>query len=305
MGINKISVILILLSIIGCKKETIEKEIPTVKNDTTKIQKHQIDSTDHNKINGFTKESIVVSCGSGCALSYSPKSIKQIDNTIKVIFDVKMYEDDVLTDTYDETYIFKYNNSNKLDKIEKEGEGEDFFKTLIPDAQQSFLDFGNNLIINKSVDFSQDKNENKLSEEKNYNICELPFDFDNYYNTCYDNEKECTKRYPSYSYPENKNILDYYGINKSPTKFFLLPKINDFQPVICAYTDSDIEGYYLIIAKKGKLISSLKIAEMGGETINAFTITKEDGVELYSKKEMNDQKIIKKKYKIQMDGFIK
>jgi hypothetical protein len=127
MGINKISIIVILLSIIGCKKETLEKEKPIVKNDTTKIQKHQIDSTDHNKINGFTKESIVVSCGSGCALSYSPKSIKQIDNTIKVIFAVKMYEDDVVTDTYDETYTFKYNNSNKLDKIEKEGEGEDFF----------------------------------------------------------------------------------------------------------------------------------------------------------------------------------
>lgn len=44
---------------------------------------------------------------------------------------------------------------------------------------------------------------------------------------------------------------------------------------------------------------------MDGETINAFTITKEGGIELYSKKEIDDQKIIKKKYKIQMDGFIK
>ena len=78
MGINKISIILILLSISGCKKETLQKEKPTVKNDTTKIQKYQIDSTDHNKINGFIKESIVLSCGLGCALSYSPKSIKQI-----------------------------------------------------------------------------------------------------------------------------------------------------------------------------------------------------------------------------------
>lgn len=206
MKINKILISSILFLVIGCKKET------------SKIVNHniQIDSLEHdlkhdakknNEIDRFIKESIVISCGSGCAISYSPENIKQFNNTIKVTFNVKMYENEDVTDTYDETYIFSYNNSNKLDKIEKEKENGDFLKTLMPDAQQSFIKFGENLISNQGSNLL--KENNNLPNENNYKICVLPFDFEDYYNTCYDHAEKCSEKYPSYTLPENKKILDY------------------------------------------------------------------------------------------------
>jgi len=123
-------------------------------------------------------------------------------------------------------------------------------------------------------------------------------------NTCYDSTEKCSGRYPSYILPENKNILDYYGIHKSPASFFLLPKIRNFQPIICAYTDSDIEGYELIIAEKGKLISSLKIAEMDGESIQDFDITEQYMIILYQAKNTSDTRKEIGRYRISNNGEI-
>ncbi|KFF73886.1 hypothetical protein HX13_17180 [Chryseobacterium sp. P1-3] len=47
-----------------------------------------------------------------------------------------------------------------------------------------------------------------------------------------------------------KKILESYGIKEEPSKFFILPKINNFQVIILAFTDSDVEGYYLKVIDK-------------------------------------------------------
>lgn len=303
MIINKYLVVSIFLFAVSCKKETSKTITNNINSDTSRAtKKENADSFD--KVNGFVKESFVISCGSGCAISYSPESIKQINNSMDVTFNVKMYEDEKITDTYDEAYIFSYNDFGKLDKIVKKGESEDFLGTLMPDAQQSFLDFGNNLMANKGIIFSKGKKQNNSSDEKEYSICKLPFNFDDFYNICYDNSEKCSERYPSYTLPKNKDILDYYSIDRSPTSFFLLPKLNNIQPIICAYTDADIEGYELITAEKGKLISSLKIAKMDGESIQDFNITKEYLIILHKAKNADDSKKEIGRYKISDNGNI-
>lgn len=143
-----------------------------------------------------------------------------------------------------------------------------------------------------------------LADEK-YNVNKLPFDFDRYYKACYEDQKSCHDNYPSYNFPEDRKILEDYGIKENPTIFFMLPKINNSQPFILGYTDSDVEGYYLTISKKRKVISSLQIAKFDGKSVNDFIITKDFKIELYSRKNTDEKRVLNKIYKIQEDGTIK
>ncbi|SHE68858.1 hypothetical protein SAMN04488522_101922 [Pedobacter caeni] len=93
---------------------------------------------------------MVISCGSGCAMSYSPENISSNDATIKVKFRVEMFIDESVSDTYDETYIFSYDASNNLEKVQQEGKSENVLENLMPAAQDSFRKFGENLIVNKN-----------------------------------------------------------------------------------------------------------------------------------------------------------
>lgn len=147
--------------------------------------------------------------------------------------------------------------------------------------------------------------ENNFSAEENFKVNKLPFDFNTYYNVCYENQKECDAKYPSYNLQEGKKILDFYGIEENPTFFFMLPRVYDLQPIILAYTETDVEGYYLIISKKHKVVSYLQIAEFDGKSIDDFVIAKNFSIELYSRKNSTDKKILKKTYRIQKDGNIK
>ena len=109
---------------------------------------------------------------------------------------------------------------------------------------------------------------------KEYKYIKLPFDFSDYYNLCYNEDEKCKQRYPFYTPSESSSVLSYFAIKENPSRVFMLSPYNEFQPIIVAYTDSDVEGYYLFVAKKGKVISSLQIAKMDGESIEDFIINK-------------------------------
>lgn len=147
--------------------------------------------------------------------------------------------------------------------------------------------------------------ENNFSAEENFKVNKLPFDFNTYYNICYENQKRCNAEYPSYGLQDGKKILEFYGIKENPTIFFILPKVYDLKPIILAYTETDIEGYYLIISKNHKVVNSLQIAKIDGESIDDFVITKNFSIELYSRKNSIDRKKLNKVYRIQKDGSIK
>lgn len=282
---------------ISCKKNDPNKNLTQNKQET------QISNTNVNTTND---NSFVLSCGSGCAMIYTAESIKQTDKTINVKFKIETYINEQLSETSNEKYNFIYNSSGEIEKIFHEGENDDLLQNLMPDGQEEFRRFSKTLLKNKNVDISKFSKSAQVDTNSNIKFNTLPFDFENYYNICVDeNNQNCETKYPSYNYSENKNILEGYGIKEQPSSFFLLPKIKNFQPLILAFTDSDIEGYYLKIIDKNKVISSLQIGKMDGEIIEDFIIKENYEIEVYSRKDSTEKRVLKKKYKILENGLIK
>lgn len=294
---------LFILSLFSaCKKKTLEQKIehiPPAQATATAFSPKEI-------IADIDQNSFTLSCGSGCAATYTAKEISQDKTSVKVKFKVENYINDKLTGANEEIYHFYYTNTGEIDKIINEETQRNILDEYIPNAQESFKEFAASLIKDKKIEISKLKEQGNSTNEK-CRISALPFDHEDYYSTCYVkfNDKECQSRYPNYSYPENKHILEEYGIKDIPTSFFILPKINGFQPFILAYNESDVEGYDLIVATKGKQIAELQIAEFDGETVNDFIINKNFDIELYTRKNTIEKRKLKKKYKIQPDGKIK
>jgi len=280
---------------ISCKKNDSDKSTIRAK------QENQVSPV----INNINDNSFVLSCGSGCAMTYTPEAISQDKQTVNVKFKVETYIDEKPSDSYYEKYNFVYNSLGEIEKINLEGKNDDILQNLMPDAQAEFKKFSKILLKNKNVDRSKFSKTGQTYVTNNSKFCTLPFDFDTYYKACIEDNKNCEGKYPSYTFMENKDMLEKYGIKEQPSSFFLLPKINNLQPIILAFTDSDIEGYFLKIADNNKIISSLQIGKMDGETIEDFVITETLDINIYTRNNSTEKRVLKKKYKIQNDGAIK
>ncbi|RMZ58428.1 hypothetical protein D1632_12460 [Chryseobacterium nematophagum] len=164
----------------------------------------------------------------------------------------------------------------------------------------------NDSLKNKNIDISKFSKKEKTNIDNNIKVCVLPFDFTDYYNMCVvENDKGCETKYPSYIYPEDKNILESYGVKEQPSAFFILPRIHNLQPIILAFTDSDIEGYIFKVIDNKKVVSSLQIGKMDGEKIEDFIIKANYEIELYSRKDSAEKRVLKRIYRVQKGGLIK
>ncbi|WP_144284022.1 hypothetical protein [Chryseobacterium echinoideorum] len=161
MQTNKILVLNILLFLfVGCKKDiNAQHTIKTL--NTAKVKKIEPLTNEINYLDKIQEKSFVVSCGSGCAMTYTTEQIIKNESSYKVKFKVEMYINEVLSDTYNETYLFVYDNSNKIDKIILEGTQRNALETLPKGAQESFREFSDNLnkplkenSVGKSIKFS-------------------------------------------------------------------------------------------------------------------------------------------------------
>ena len=97
-----------------------------------------------NYLENIPSRSFVLSCGSGCAMTYIAKEIEKEESAFRVKFDVQMYVDEVESDSFEETFEFHFKDK-QLDKIVKEGEKGDFLQTQMPESQRSFIEFGQQL----------------------------------------------------------------------------------------------------------------------------------------------------------------
>ena len=91
-------------------------------------------------------KSFVLSCGSGCAMTYSAAEITKDSQHIKVKFNVDQYIDEVLTETFKDDFIFSYDASNRLQKIMRKGENEDFLESQSRNSEESFRKFGDDVM---------------------------------------------------------------------------------------------------------------------------------------------------------------
>lgn len=90
--------------------------------------------------------SFVLSCGSGCAMTYTTEKVQRSLPRITVTFKVKMYVDEQLSDTYYETYIFSYDPDGRITNIHLKGKSEDVLQNGLPATQKSFRDFADELM---------------------------------------------------------------------------------------------------------------------------------------------------------------
>ncbi|OXA91248.1 hypothetical protein [Flavobacterium hercynium] len=134
----------------------------------------------------------------------------------------------------------------------------------------------------------------------------LPVNFDEYYQTCvhpYDSIK-CNENYPKYVYNDGDPIAEIFQGKFHPSEYMYLPKVKDYQPVLLCNTDFDIESYDLVIIKNNKIISSLEIGVMDGESIMQFNISKDYLISVNTKKNGTQKSTLFKTYKINQDGVL-
>lgn len=236
-------------------------------------------------------KSFVISCGSGCAMTYSAIKIKRNQSIIKVKFNVDQYIDEQLTDSFQDDFTFTYNVTNHLKNIIREGESEDFLETQSAGSQESFKKFAVDLI--------------KFAEK------------DMIYTDA------ISKRTKTLSLPVNGNTIDILGYPTSEKFNFvniegLAPSsvIEINENLLLTWFESDTERWYLVIVINKKVIDHLLVGK--SETVETekgtldnyldFKIGKNLIVDLTfsSGKSVNSRKIQKtEKYGIRSSHFLK
>ncbi|VXB97035.1 conserved hypothetical protein [Chryseobacterium sp. 8AT] len=71
-------------------------------------------------------------------------------------FEIETYIDNVLSETNNETYLFYYNQSNQIEKIQHKGEKENILENLLPNAVESFKNFAGKLVDMTKINSIQD-----------------------------------------------------------------------------------------------------------------------------------------------------
>jgi|GEM_PF-1112256 bacterial SH3 domain protein len=137
----------------------------------------------------------------------------------------------------------------------------------------------------------------------------LPFDYAAYRAHCDEFSYTCMERYPKIMVEEDpedaERLLEQLGCEYTPWGIFLLPKIRGYWAGIVAIGECDVQYCYLFLAKNGKKVSQLEIAEIGYQRINDFTITAQGLIELYHRVAEGDKRQLKAVYRVQPNGTIK
>ncbi|SHL98752.1 hypothetical protein [Chryseobacterium contaminans] len=101
--------------------------------------------------------SFTLSCGSGCAATYTAEDISQDKTSVKVKFKVDNYLNDELAETTYETYLFYYSNTGEIVKIINDENQNNILDNYIPSAQESFKEFAASLVQDKKIQLPQSK----------------------------------------------------------------------------------------------------------------------------------------------------
>lgn len=232
---------ILFISIIGCKKNISRDNSNNLK-DTSKIKKSEI-LLPINEAKEETDNSFVISCGSGCAMTYTPNDIFSKVSTIKVKFKVDMYLNEKLSDTYYEVYIFKYDNLNNIVKIQLEGKNENILENLLPDAQESFKKFSIDLIKDKNLEI---KSSATCFEESKI---KLPYISVNTKTLKY-SILDCT----------SVNGIEKYNCNSDKLRYISLPNKENVSIILVPQDCGDFDyRYYLIKIKNNKVVGNLYV----------------------------------------------
>jgi hypothetical protein len=251
---------IIIIFLVSCKNNE-------VKNEINKNSKEVVSKTS-DEVKKYTNESFVISCGSGCAMNYTPEYVVKSNTTIKVKFIVKMFVDEALSDTYYETYIFYYDKDNKLESVKSEGKSENILKTLMPDAQDSFINFGKNI---NSIDVSPtEKSGNNCFESSNIT---LPYNQPININTVKYNFLNCN----------SIKGIEKYNCGEGKFRYLSLPNKVDITIVLVPQDCGDFNyRYYMLTIKNNIVVGNLYVEgewfepeNVSDKEVTSFSIDKE------------------------------
>jgi hypothetical protein len=147
---------LFIISLLSsCKKKAMQQKIenlpPAPTTATAPLPSKETTIADVEN-NSFT-----LSCGSGCAATYTAEDISQDKTSVKVKFKVDNYLNDEQTETTYETYLFNYSNTGEIDNIINEETQENILDNYILSAQESFKEFAASLVKDKKIEIPQSK----------------------------------------------------------------------------------------------------------------------------------------------------
>lgn len=234
-----IFVLSFLLFTVGCEKNTYQNE--NIEKDTVVT----IDTPSRFlKNNKDIKESFTISCGSGCAMTYTAKSISQQFSVIRVKFNVDMYIDGTMSENYEETYIFSYNNLGQVETVNFEGSEENILETLMPDAQQSFREFANHLMTKENAHQNIDENCIKKSE------LSLPYS---------DKIDIKIAKYEKLLCNSIKGV-DKFSCNQNRFRYISLPQKDDIYIILVPQDCGDFAyRFYLLTIKNNIIVDNLYV----------------------------------------------
>ncbi|WP_271784927.1 hypothetical protein [Aquimarina algiphila] len=268
MRISKISLILstAILFIISCKEK--------VKTDIAN-QKTEYNQT----LNSQDKESdsFVISCGSGCAMTYYEDSIIPGNLSNEVKFRVEMYIDEVLTEEYFETYIFRCTESKKIKQINLKGADNYKIEDQHPAIQKNLTLYANGLCRREFQEKKESANNSTSNVKDLY-------------------KKLKTISLPTeYSYDFIMELNSFISLPEKSQKIFQLEHL------------SNLKGVKLPSKKSIKLILISGIQEQGQSELYLFTLDNlyniSDSILLYTSQEIDEGSLstiykIEKKYEI-------
>jgi hypothetical protein len=108
------------------------------------------DKKENDKTSNSTVEnnkSFVISCGSGCAMTYTENTVVTNNSSHEVKFKVEMHVNEVLSEEYYETYIFKCGSSTNVEQIKLKGDDNYKIEDQHPEIQEHITSYANQLCI--------------------------------------------------------------------------------------------------------------------------------------------------------------
>ncbi|MBP2619053.1 hypothetical protein [Chryseobacterium jejuense] len=154
---------LFIISILSsCKKKTLEQKIENL----PPVQTTAATAPSKETITDMENNSFTLSCGSGCAATYTAEDISQNRTSLKVKFKVDNYLNDELAETNYETYLFYYHNTGEIDKIINEETQRNILDDYILSAQESFKEFALSLVKDKRIEIPLSKRQDNSVNTK-------------------------------------------------------------------------------------------------------------------------------------------
>jgi len=272
------------------------------------------------KTNSQSKDKQEISASQSLSIDECSAKLKTLivtsvnfDNPFKKELSTRINKDDDINHTYTiELYVYDSgkNSENTVGWIKLDIKNNLLIDITKDPDEGTILQYDQKLYdeyLLKCLDLKASiKKVEQTNKNKELKLCTLPFDFDEYYNACYNssNVDKCKQNYPKYLFSEESSIARIIKDKYNPLEYMFLPSIHGYQVVILCNTGTDVETYNLLVIDNNQIISSLEIGKISETSIMDFNISEDYFITLYKRKPGEDNRVKWELFKIDDSGKI-